>query len=222
VDIGSSFGYMFQDQDWPKKIIVGGLISLVPILNFAALGYLVQVIRNVRDGQALPLPEWDQLGEHFGTGLYVFLIFLVYSIPIILLACIQSGASIILGSAAEGRTGADAAASLFSLISICMSCLIGLWALVIGVLSPAILVRFADTSEFRSGLQLGELVSIIRANPGSYLIAMIVVWVVLDVIAPLGLLACGVGVIVTGFWAMLVSGHVLGQLAAETPAPAAV
>jgi hypothetical protein len=208
---------MFQDQDWPKKILIGGLISLVPILNFAALGYLVQVIRNVRDGQALPLPEWDQLGEHFRSGLYLFLILLIYSLPIVLLLCIQTGASIVVGSAATGQSAANA---LF-IISTCLWCLVGVWVLVVGVLSPAILVRFAETLEFQSGLRLGEVVSIIKANPASYLIAMIIMWVALGVIAPLGLIACGVGVVVTGFWATLVSGHVLGQLAAQTPAPAA-
>jgi len=218
VDIGSSFSFMFQDQDWPKKVLIGGLISLVPILNFAALGYLVQVIRNVRDGQALPLPEWDQLGEHFRNGLILFLIFLVYTIPIILLACIQTGVSVVVGSASSGS---EAASSIFSLVSICFSCLMGVWGLAIAVLSPAVLIRFADTSEFQSGLRLGEVMAIIRANPGSYLIAMIIMWVASGVIAPLGLIACGVGVIVTGFWATLVTGHVLGQLAAQTPAPAA-
>ncbi|PWH20913.1 MAG: hypothetical protein DDG58_00470, partial [Ardenticatenia bacterium] len=84
MDIGIAFSYMFQDRDWLKKILIGGVISLIPIVNFAALGYVVQLVRNVRDGQDLPLPEWDQFGEYFVSGLYLFLVYVVYAIPIIL------------------------------------------------------------------------------------------------------------------------------------------
>ena len=31
--------YMFKDANWLSKILVGALVSLVPILNFAAYGY---------------------------------------------------------------------------------------------------------------------------------------------------------------------------------------
>ena len=53
MDIGLSFSYMFEDKDWIKKILIGGLISLIPIVNFAALGYVVQLVRNTRDGRPL-------------------------------------------------------------------------------------------------------------------------------------------------------------------------
>jgi hypothetical protein len=36
---------------------------------------------------------------------------------------------------------------------------------------------------------------------------------VILIVAPLGLLACGIGIIFTQWWAYLISGHLTGQLA---------
>lgn len=222
MDIGISFGYMFEDKDWLKKILIGGLISLIPIVNFAALGYLVQIIRNVRDGQALPLPEWDQFGEYFVSGLWLFVVFLIYSIPVIILACLQGVGTAVIGSSGSG--GGDDMATVYLIVSTCLSCLMGIWGLVIGVLSPAIFVRFAETGQVGATMRFGGLMDVIRANVGGYVIVMLLIWVATGIIAPLGLILCLVGVIFTQFWAYLVSGHLLGQLANEVRAvrPAAL
>ena len=214
MDIGISFTYMFEDKDWLKKILIGGLISLIPIVNFAALGYVIQVIRNTRDGRTLPLPEWDRFGEYFMSGLWLFLIYLVYSIPILILACLQGIGMAVIGSGGNGSSQ-NTVASVFGIVSICLSCLMGLWVLLLAVISPALMVRFAETGQFNATLRLGGALGVLKANVGSYLIVMIVMWVASGIIAPLGLIACVVGVIFTQFWAHLVTGNLLGQLANE-------
>ena len=214
MDIGSAFTYMFEDESWIKKILIGGIVSLVPIVNFAAMGYVVEVIRNVRDGRPTPLPEWDQFGQMWMSGLWLFLIFLVYSIPIIILACISGIATAALGTALEGAS-ADAVGGTMGIISTCLSCLMGLWGLVVGVLSPAILIRFAETGQFSSALQFGEIVNVAKANVGSYLIVLILSGVAVYIIGPLGTIACIVGMIFTIFYAYLIAGNLLGQLAAQ-------
>jgi hypothetical protein len=214
MDIGSSFTYMFEDESWIKKILIGGIVALVPIVNFAAMGYVVEVIRNVRDGRPTPLPEWDQFGQMWTSGLWLFLIFLVYSIPIIILACISGIATAALGTGLEGAS-ADAIGGTMGIVSTCLSCLMGLWGLVIGVLSPAIMIRFAETGQFNSAFQFGEVVSVAKANVGSYLIVLVLLWVAIYIIGPLGLIACLVGMIFTIFYAYLIAGNLLGQLAAQ-------
>jgi len=215
MDIGISFTYMFQDKDWLKKILIGGVIAFIPIVNFAALGYMVQLTRNVRDGRDLPLPEWDAFGEYFVSGLYLFLVYLVYAIPMILLACLQGAASVMLGTAGNGR-GAGDLASAYGVASICLSCLMSLWGLLIAVISPALFVRFAETGSFGATLSIGGWLGVLRANLGAYLIVLILSWLVLGFLAPLGVIACVVGIIFTQFWAYLVVSHWLGQLAAAT------
>ena len=208
MDIGSSFSYMFQDEDWIKKILIGGVVGIIPIVNFAAIGYMIQIIRNVRDGQALPLPEWDEFGKYFVDGLWIFLIFLVWSIPIILVACLQGIGTAVLAEASED------AANAFGVISACFSCVIVLWALLIAAVSPAILVRYAEIGEFMAGFQFSEILNIIRANVGNYIIVILLIWVA-SLIASFGVILCVIGVIFTQFWSYLVTGNLVGQLAAQ-------
>jgi hypothetical protein len=208
MDISSSFSYMFQDEGWIKKILIGGVVGIIPIVNFAAIGYMIQIIRNVRDGQALPLPEWDEFGKYFMDGLWIFLIFLVWSIPIILVACLQGIGTAIIAESNEQ------AANAYGIISACFTCLIVLWGLVIAAVSPAIFVRFAEVGEFMVGFQFSEIFDIIRVNVGNYIIVILLIWLA-GLIASLGLILCLVGVIFTQFWSYLVAGNLVGQLAAQ-------
>jgi hypothetical protein len=215
MDIGSSFTYMFQDKDWIKKILIGGVVGFIPIVNFAAIGYMGQIIRNVRDGQTLPLPEWDEFGKYFVDGLWIFLIFLVWAIPIIVVACLSG-----IGTAAVGDSGDLQGA--YGVVSACFSCLMVLWGFVIAAASPAIMIRFAESGQFNAGFQFGEIFSFISANLGNYIIVIILVWVA-GLIASLGVILCVIGVIFTQFWSYLVAGNLMGQLAAEDqPAELAV
>jgi hypothetical protein len=207
MDIGSSFTYMFQDENWLKKVLIGGIVGIIPIVNFAAFGYLIQVIRNVRDGHPTPLPEWDQFGAYFMDGLWIFLIILVYLIPVILLACLQG-----VGTAALGNN--KDTENVVAIVSGCFSCLIGLWSLVVAIIIPAVLIRYAEVGEFMAGFRFGEVFSVITANIGSYIIVLLLMWVA-SFIGQLGIILCVIGVIFTSFWSYLVGGNLLGQLAAQ-------
>ena len=59
MDYGKSFSYALEDNDWPTKLGIGALVSIVPILSFAATGYMVQITRNVMDQKPDLLPDWD-------------------------------------------------------------------------------------------------------------------------------------------------------------------
>jgi hypothetical protein len=207
MDIGSSFTYMFEDENWIKKILIGGIVAIIPIVNFAALGYLVQVIRNTRDGHPTPLPEWDQFGAYFMDGLWIALIILVYLIPVILLLCLQLVGTAALGSSKDSE-------SIVGILSSCFICLMSLWGLVVAVLIPAILVRYAEVGEFMAGFRFGEVFSIITANVGSYIVVLLLMWVA-SFIGQLGIILCVIGVIFTFFWSYLVGGNLMGQLATQ-------
>ena len=72
MDAEKSFTFPFEDTEWVSKLGLGALISMVPILNFAWSGYLVDIIRNVMNNDAEPLPTWDDLGKKFNDGLILF------------------------------------------------------------------------------------------------------------------------------------------------------
>jgi hypothetical protein len=212
MDIGKSFTYIMEDPNWIMKILIGGLVSLVPIVNFAALGYMVTVLKNVADGQPQPLPEWGNFGEYFMKGLYVLVGALVYIAPILILYCCMMVIPIVLGGAgsAAGRDTGSALAGVGSIISMCLGCLMFLFALAMAVMFPAALTRYAVTNTLSVFWDFRGNFDLISKNLGNYIMAILIVWVA-GFVASFGIILCVIGVIFTSFWSQLVGAHVYAQ-----------
>src|SRR5512140_2257167 len=84
MEINKAFAYQFEDVQWPNKLGLGALISLVPILNFAVVGYELEIVRNVAAGAHEPLPQWEDLGKKWREGLILTLAGLIYSLPVLI------------------------------------------------------------------------------------------------------------------------------------------
>ena len=86
MDIGKAFSFVFEDEEWVGKVLIGGLISLIPLIGqLAVLGYALKVAQNVAQGNPRPLPRWNEFGDHLMRGLYDFVIRLVYALPVVVL-----------------------------------------------------------------------------------------------------------------------------------------
>jgi VanZ family protein len=210
LDIGRSFTHMFEDESWIMKIVIGGILLVIPIVNFMALGYMLEALKRSADGVDIPLPEWDDFGGKFMKGLMLFVIGLVYTIPIWLIAC-AIWALMFLAGAAES----DTLMSMVGLLSTCATCLYLVWIIVVWLVMPAAWTRYAVTGEFMSAFQFGELFSYIRSNVANYIVGIILVGVA-GFVAGFGVIACFVGVLFTMFWAYLVMAHLLGQVHRES------
>ncbi len=81
-----------QDENWGRKVVIGCLISLVPIANLLTFGYSLKYLRARMNDDAALLPEWREWGDLFLLGLKVLLVSLLYS----LLALIVGGVSVAL------------------------------------------------------------------------------------------------------------------------------
>ena len=96
MDWGSAFQFQFKDKDWLKKILIGGVMFIIPIFGWLViLGYAVETAKNVKNGQDTPLPEWEDWGGRFMTGLLAFVTIFIYAIPGILIGLIPCIGTII-------------------------------------------------------------------------------------------------------------------------------
>jgi len=217
VDIGKSFGYVFEDDKWVTKVLIGGLVSLIPIVNLAVIGYALRTLKNVAEGQERPLPEWDDFGTFFVKGLLAVVAVLIYSIPVILLSALGG---IISGIASSGGQDVSGAAGL---CVASLSCLSVLYAIVLALWLPATAVEYAMAGDFGAFFRFGEAWGLISHNLGGYIVALVIAWLASMIAGLVGAVLCLVGTLFTSFWATLVAVHLLGQLRRETiVAPPAV
>lgn len=70
---------VFSDREWLKKCAIGGAISIVPLVNILAMGYLYQLFVQGRRGRDIALPEWSDLKGLALDGLRFLLIGLIFA-----------------------------------------------------------------------------------------------------------------------------------------------
>ena len=173
MDIGRSIRFVFEDKDWISKLLVGLLISIVPILNFAFFGYLIRLLRNVREGILFPLPDWSDIGDYFVKGLIVFVVAIIYLIPVILIGLIFGGVGAITDIATEGNV-TEAASGFFAGAGILFSCLTILYSLAFAFYYYAMMIHFSKHGTFGSCFEIREIIKIISDNLSEYLTAWVI------------------------------------------------
>ncbi|MCJ7535242.1 MAG: DUF4013 domain-containing protein [Anaerolineales bacterium] len=193
MDIGKSFSYPFEDDEWLTKLFLGAIVSAVPILNFAWTGYTVDIMRNVIDGVSMPMPAWSDFGDKFVKGFLVWAAGFIYTLPALIIACLLLGLLIIPVSSETGMeslTRTETLASVFTGIGIFFICLLVIYLLAFSFYFPAVYINFARKGTFGSCFEIRESIKIVSQNTSKYLTA----WLVSIV-----------GAIVVGIIVMLVS-----------------
>ncbi|MBI2953879.1 MAG: DUF4013 domain-containing protein [Chloroflexi bacterium] len=215
-DVGKAFTYMFEDEDWITKIVVGVVFIL---LSFAlvgipfVLGYVVETIQNVLAGRPKPLPAWTNVGEKFAKGLVLAVALLIWTIPSLIISS--------LGTLAQGV--GDGRSGLLVAVGLLFTCFTFIYSIGLGFMMPAIFIKFAEKPEFASAFKINDFVSMITNNVGNYVVVFLLA-IVAQVIAAFGFIALCVGVLFTIFWSYLVIAHLYGQLGrsmgVQPPSPA--
>jgi Protein of unknown function (DUF4013) len=84
--VGDAFVWPFRDPEWTQKIVIIGLISLIPIVGaINAAGWMMATIRRLRAGEErLPAGNFDYLWP----GFQLFVVLLVYYLGVLLAAAV--------------------------------------------------------------------------------------------------------------------------------------
>lgn len=141
------FSRMLHLPGFWVKVLVGGLLSFVPVINFFAFGYLLRLSKGVRKSGRVGLPEWSDWTELFLDGLKFAVVWLTYWLLPILLA---SAISALIGAVGLGAL----AYLLFSLVF-----------LLAPILFSSALYRYNMRSDFKDLL---DVALIIRMSYGAF------------------------------------------------------
>ena len=192
IEIVQTFKRPFTDV---KKLLIGILLSVVPVVNFITLGYFLECsgVKKSKPG----LPEWKNFGKLFVNGFFVFVIGLLYLVPAVLVLFLVTGAALaslvatyvggvippeLIEGIAEGTTDPAVlesiiqnnwqaaiptlvAAAPFLLVVIALSILAK-------YLIPVAALRFFETGEFKEAFNIRHIAK--KAFTVKYLLAVVV------------------------------------------------
>ncbi len=206
MDFGKAFTFVFEDPDWLKKIVIAALISLIPLVGqIYILGYGLEVGRRVIRHDPRPLPDIE-FAESLALGFKSFVIGLVYSIPAIILTLPIT----IVSAMTDPNSDMSSAGPVLVAISLCCGGLLVIYGLLVWFWIPAAEGNFLATGAIGAAFRFNEVFALLKAAPGAYLLVLVGLFAG-GIIAPLGTIACGIGVLVTSTYAVVLSGHLYGQ-----------
>ncbi len=200
-DIGEILGWPFKDRRWPSRLILTGLLWLAvsltvvgaPIAAVGLNGWMLAALDNLRAGRTeLPAPGF----RNWGRGLRVFLVLLIYYLVLAALAGIPIGAGLLVGLRGPNSIAAG-------LLAVFGQSLLLLGSTALALLTPAI-VALTERDGWSGGLNAANLWRTASARPSPTLVAGLIAVLALDIISPLGALACLLGVALTTPYAFAV------------------
>jgi hypothetical protein len=212
MNYGRAFSFVTEDPDWIKKIVIGGLVMLIPIVGTLALmGWGLEINRRIITGESELLPEWSEFGALIMAGLKELVVVLVYMLPVIIISACGGVSLGVIGTLGSDSIDSSTAATLITGSTVCMYCFVFLFAIIGGLLlSPATSV-LAETGEIGAALQVGRVFGIFRAAMGPYIIALLLVGLASSVASSIGSIACGIGALIATAYMLPVRHHMLAQ-----------
>jgi hypothetical protein len=196
--IGDAFVWPFRDPDWLAKVVVMGLILLIPIVGgINGLGWMLATLDRLRAGEErLPPANFDYIVR----GFQLFVVYLVYYLGLALVAALlYVPAIVLLARQGSGPANAFLIAIGIGLLLLTVS-IVTLGSLGLTFAMPSIVLA-VDHAGIAAGLNVGEIVARARISLINTLIAGLML-IAAGLVGQLGSFACFIGVVFTSAYAL--------------------
>lgn len=213
-ELSDSVAWPSRDPEWVTKVLLIGLINLIPIVGqLNLLGWMLAALDNLRAGR----PELPPAGfQYIGRGLNLFVVFLVYGLVLGVTFGILFGVGLGITAGNDGQGNAIGV----PLILLAYALLL-LGVLVWYLFTPAVIVA-TERGGIAGGLNLPRLIAMVGADVNGALQHGLFA-LVAYLIGGLGAIACFIGQIFTapyGYAVLAGVVHHYEQTAGPSAAPA--
>lgn len=200
-----AFTYVFEDKNWLSKILIAGLISLIPIIGqFYLMGWMVEIIRRVRAGRTDILPT-THFAYFLTLGLKAFVVCLIYSLPLIFVTGIVS---VIRGNSAYEGSSITIVVTNYGFFGSMISLLV---QIAVAFFSTYGFIKLAETDQITACLNIKDGFNTIKENLTAFIIVELLS-LAAGIISSAGMILCFIGIIFTMPYGSAITGHLLGQL----------
>jgi hypothetical protein len=208
--ITDAFAWPAKDPDWLVKLLVIGLILLIPIVgSINGLGWMLASLDRLRVGDEKLAPANLR---YIGRGFPLFVVDLVYILLIAAIAAAVYVPALILASNQSSGAANPALISLAIALSLLAFSVATLGSLALNFVMPSIVL-----ATDRGGLRVGAVLRHARANIANTLIAGLML-IAAGFIGSLGLVACAIGVLFTTTYALAMQAWVVRSFEIGSPA----
>src|SRR5205823_11726758 len=166
--IGDAFAWPFRDPDWLGKILIMGLIQLIPIVGgINGLGWMLAAVDRLRAGEErLPAANLNYLGR----GIRLFVVYLVYYAAVAVVAALFYGpAVLVLAQEGRGSPNAFLVGVGFILLLLTIT-VVTVGSLALTFALPSIVLA-VDHGGIPAGFEAGAIYRRVRSSPINTLIA---------------------------------------------------
>jgi hypothetical protein len=195
--ITEAFVWPVRDPEWVTKILIIGLINLIPIIGaINGIGWMLASLDRLRAGEEKLAPaNFDNLGR----GARVFVVELIYALGVVAIGMVLylPGLAITVQQN-HGHANAGLVA-LALLLTLAAFGLIALGSLALTFMLPSVILA-TDAGGIAAGLHVGAVLKRSRANPMNTLVAGLML-IAASFVSSLGVIACGLGAVFTAAYA---------------------
>ena len=157
---------------WVKWLILI-IVSIIPIVNFIIYGYVMEIFRGPRAA-----PDLDDYGRLFIDGLKLFVVGLIYAIPLFIVYALILGASFtLMGSGSDTAATAGFGTMMIGFL------IVFVLGIVIALFEVIGAIRLARTDSIGEAFNISAILAHIgRIGWGPYITALVVVLVAIVVV----------------------------------------
>jgi hypothetical protein len=204
INLNEIFMFPIKDAEARKHLLIGALVALaaffIPILPYLAIvGYSALIARQVLRGESPRMIAWEDWSGMLTSGLKLFGVRMIYSIPILLLTLpvMLIGFAMPFVAASMDSREAETFFVLFPLIMFGFTCLLIPLSIPLAIIIPAAEIHTVETDNFSAAFQFKDWWGIFRANLsgflaafGVYYIAAMLFAIIMQVLMATVILSC--------------------------------